>query len=346
MKKLILLLGFLCLIPFVANADELPDAPNKSISRFNVSISRVTPKRVYFRINIDGSIASAGYTTPQSYYYSFDFKRWGVSSCTSGCATSGYLSTLTIVGKPSNIATNFCGGSSDCSITANQMLAYNGNKTDFMAYVDVGNYSNLDRLTLINIFGAAATPSSFDIVPDLMTDTSYQDFKSTVNGVIYNGLELYVPDADGDGVFDVNDCAPADNTKWQNLSGYLDEDGDLYTTGSSTIVCSGASLASPYILANTVSDCAPADNTKWRLGDFFVDSDLDGYGDGSTQNVCYGSSVPSGYSLTMMSLPLGVNLAVADTVEKASGLLPLALPIVGVPVLGFAVFKLLKMRVI
>jgi hypothetical protein len=77
------------------------------------------------------------------------------------------------------------------------------------------------------------------------------------------GYPIYMTDADADGYPDdltfaeatasgkrrrslakgtTVDCAPADATKWQNLSGYPDADSDTYAAASGGNVCSGASL--------------------------------------------------------------------------------------------------------
>lgn len=72
-------------------------------------------------------------------------------------------------------------------------------------------------------------------------------------------------DADGDGHYSnavacgagaaKQDCNDADSSKWQLLSGYVDADGDGYTTGSSVSVCSGSSLLSGYVSSSLGSDC-------------------------------------------------------------------------------------------
>jgi hypothetical protein len=49
------------------------------------------------------------------------------------------------------------------------------------------------------------------------------------------------------------DCNDSDGGKWQNLSGYVDNDGDGYGAGSAQQVCSGYSLPSGYVSNNT--DC-------------------------------------------------------------------------------------------
>lgn len=63
------------------------------------------------------------------------------------------------------------------------------------------------------------------------------------------------------------DCNDADTTKWQNLTGYNDLDGDTYTSGT-TQICSGASLpaynqtTSPYRSApSATADCYDVNST-------------------------------------------------------------------------------------
>lgn len=66
------------------------------------------------------------------------------------------------------------------------------------------------------------------------------------------------PDADGDGVTDASDCAPADSTRWQNLTCFADADNDTYTVGGGVSVCKGLSCTSPaghLAAASTTLDC-------------------------------------------------------------------------------------------
>lgn len=73
-------------------------------------------------------------------------------------------------------------------------------------------------------------------------------------------------DADGDGVDDPSDCAPTDNTRWQNLTCFTDEDNDTFTVGSAVAVCKGTSCTSP--IGHRASASAQADcydkNTQAR----------------------------------------------------------------------------------
>jgi len=51
------------------------------------------------------------------------------------------------------------------------------------------------------------------------------------------------------------DCDDSDNTVWQLLSGYVDNDGDGYTVGAQQQVCSGAALPSGYAATSLGTDC-------------------------------------------------------------------------------------------
>lgn len=89
------------------------------------------------------------------------------------------------------------------------------------------------------------------------------------------------------------DCLDSDAAKWQNLTGYADTDGDTYGAGGSQQVCSGSSVASPYVANNT--DCASSDATKWQNLTGYADADGDGVFGTSSSQVCSGNSLPSGY---------------------------------------------------
>jgi len=62
------------------------------------------------------------------------------------------------------------------------------------------------------------------------------------------------------------DCAISDNTKWQNLTGYVDADGDGYGTGTSSQVCSGVSLPSGY--SANATDCNDVANRPCNVTGF------------------------------------------------------------------------------
>jgi hypothetical protein len=65
-----------------------------------------------------------------------------------------------------------------------------------------------------------------------------------------------IGDYDRDGYTVNNDCHEGDGTKWRNLQGYYDSDGDGYTTGAVSTICSGNSLpANYYPSPSTKLDC-------------------------------------------------------------------------------------------
>ena len=100
-------------------------------------------------------------------------------------------------------------------------------------------------------------------------------------------------DDDNDGTADGSDCAPLDNTKWQQAQLYIDNDNDGYTNGQAT-VCYGATIPAGYKATSSGSDCNDNNNTVWRSESLFVDVDGDGYTNGQ-QTVCYGANMPNGY---------------------------------------------------
>jgi len=71
-------------------------------------------------------------------------------------------------------------------------------------------------------------------------------------------------DADGDG-YGVgvsctgDDCDDGNASIYQNLTGYMDVDGDTYTVGGSVQVCSAESLPSPYVPSSAGDDCDDSD---------------------------------------------------------------------------------------
>ncbi len=85
------------------------------------------------------------------------------------------------------------------------------------------------------------------------------------------------------------DCSDSDNTKYQNLTGYTDADGDTYGTTTPGTVCSGAALPSGYVSNNT--DCNDgSSNVYQNVATTDTDVDQDGYYVGSQTTHCVGSS--------------------------------------------------------
>ena len=101
-------------------------------------------------------------------------------------------------------------------------------------------------------------------------------------------------DLDGDGHVVGDDCDDNDATKYQMLSGFVDNDGDGYGIGNAVQICTGDSLPIGY--ASVGGDCNDNDAAKYQTLSGFVDNDRDGYGIGSAVQICTGASLPSGYA--------------------------------------------------
>ncbi len=69
------------------------------------------------------------------------------------------------------------------------------------------------------------------------------------------------------------DCALLDDTRWDNLDGYLDSDGDGFGAGALLAVCSGAQLPAGYVATATPDNCPDDPNPDQ------TDTDSDGLGD-------------------------------------------------------------------
>ncbi|MCF8460577.1 MAG: TLD domain-containing protein [Flavobacteriales bacterium] len=99
------------------------------------------------------------------------------------------------------------------------------------------------------------------------------------------------------------DCAPTDNTRWQNINGYVDADNDGYTLGSLTAVCSGATLPTGYRTNSLGADCNDA-NALITIATmtWYLDADNDNYYTGVGTTLCsspgvgWTSTLPSGGS--------------------------------------------------
>ena len=115
-------------------------------------------------------------------------------------------------------------------------------------------------------------------------------------GTIKVGVPLYLTDNDGDGVGVPTttyltpaigrarrsagiDCNDSDPTKWQNINAYVDADHDGHGTGSSSPICTGATLPVGYAADNT--DCNDNSALVFSSTTCYKDIDSDGYTSGT-----------------------------------------------------------------
>jgi hypothetical protein len=99
-------------------------------------------------------------------------------------------------------------------------------------------------------------------------------------------------DSDGDGVPDSEDCDPFDATVWQNLTGYVDVDGDDYGVGESLIICSGEDLPDGY--APVGGDCDDSNASINPGAEEICDDGVDNDCDGSIDEGCGGGGSNGG----------------------------------------------------
>ncbi len=120
------------------------------------------------------------------------------------------------------------------------------------------------------------------------------------------GKSLVEVDSDNDGIDDRLDCAPQDESRWQQLSyNFQDQDldGHLTSLPKTQLVCSGALLPSTYLdssIGYSVGDCDDSLATgvgSYRNVMLFKDQDQDNVGAGVGSNHCIGATQPKGYSL-------------------------------------------------
>ena len=128
-----------------------------------------------------------------------------------------------------------------------------------------------------------------------------------------NTPTLWYADADNDGfgdqaisqsacinpsgyVSNSSDCDPADGTKWQFATFFVDADADGYTNGTAS-VCSGAGAPVGYSATNSGSDCNDNNNLVWQSNTLYADADGDTYTLGTGTITCYGATLPAGTTL-------------------------------------------------
>lgn len=134
------------------------------------------------------------------------------------------------------------------------------------------------------------------------------DNPAIANGSSSNGCDIganeYFPptvgvqisDFDDDKTTDDLDCAPADDSRFQELEGYVDGDGDGFGAGTQLNICSGTQLPTGYATTNT--DCNDASANIFENYSAYNDLDGDSYGAGNlNNNICGGAQLPDGYSL-------------------------------------------------
>jgi hypothetical protein len=119
------------------------------------------------------------------------------------------------------------------------------------------------------------------------------------------------PNADGDALSDVQDCAPNDTTRWQSLAfRSIDNDLDGHRVNSGGQLCSGATLPAAHF-ADAVSpadaDCDDADAALFKTLSYLGrDADGDGFAVPQTGQFCTGGALPASY-LAAAPLPLAVD---------------------------------------
>ncbi|MFN9112545.1 MAG: hypothetical protein ACK5XN_20960, partial [Bacteroidota bacterium] len=93
------------------------------------------------------------------------------------------------------------------------------------------------------------------------------------------------------------DCDPADGTKWQFATFFVDSDADGYDNGSAS-VCSGVGAPAGYSATTLGTDCNDANNLVWQSNTLYTDADGDTFTVGAGSVVCYGATLPAGTTLT------------------------------------------------
>ncbi len=102
-----------------------------------------------------------------------------------------------------------------------------------------------------------------------------------------------LPDADNDGVPDVNDCAPNDPTKYRSANLYIDNDNDGYDAGQTTL-CYGDEIPAGYKTTTQGIDCDDSNPAITVVRTWYTDQDNDGYSNGNTLTQC---DRPAGFKL-------------------------------------------------
>jgi len=139
-----------------------------------------------------------------------------------------------------------------------------------------------------NVYLAGNTKSTIGIASGGHQNTlagSYDAFLVKIS----NGAPL--PDTDGDGVPDADDCAPNDINKYKVTSLFIDADNDDYDAGKEN-VCYGENIPQGYKLTSYGTDCDDNNDAISGTPIWYKDSDNDGYSDGTDLSQC---NMPIGY---------------------------------------------------
>lgn len=116
------------------------------------------------------------------------------------------------------------------------------------------------------LVGPDGRPPAADGGPDATTPDAGDDDAGTDGGTDGGGPDVIpdggdddggpdVVDADGDGHTADVDCDDSDNTVFQNLTGFIDGDGDGFTVGPERTLCVGAALPEGMALLSLGDDC-------------------------------------------------------------------------------------------
>ncbi len=95
------------------------------------------------------------------------------------------------------------------------------------------------------------------------------------------------------------DCDDNDNTKWAEMEGYPDADGDGHYAMEAETVCTGDALPDGYS-DQPGDDCDDTNKDVWQEVQAYVDNDGDGAGaaTATAETLCIGENLPDGYSET------------------------------------------------
>jgi hypothetical protein len=150
--------------------------------------------------------------------------------------------------------------------------------------------------------GCPAGPDCLDNDPsvweemDLYIDADGDDynFSNAAAPVCTNGN---VPNGYNDAPSAFLDCNDGNDTIWEQISVYVDSDGDGYTVGGIVGMCTNGTPPAGYATSkSSFDDCLDSDNQVWENLTLYVDGDGDSYTVGASSVVCTDGSPPMGYA--------------------------------------------------